>query len=363
MKLPRILWLALFPLRLVVAVLYGLLILLRNALYTYRLLPSWRLPRVVISIGNLSMGGTGKTPFAFFLIEALREQGIKVGYLSRGYGRRSNTLQEVSLTKPEPALAFGDEPTQVKLRFPEVPVFVGANRYKAGLALLAKYPETQVLLLDDGFQHRKLARDADVLLIDLARPPWKDWLFPLGYLREPLKAYQRADLLILNHKRPPPKKTHLPIRDKVTAPFVYKPLDLWHPTKGTQPLSFLAHKPILLFCGIAAPASFREMVEEAGGHLTEIHIFPDHHNYTERDIWRLRRAYRKLQKRFQLPNLLLLTTEKDLARLYNSPLLYQLDELPLYAMRIQMEPLSPQALEKVRTLYKLLPAYGHARSV
>ncbi len=363
MKLKRTLWVALLPLRLVAALVSGFILLVRNALYDRKLLPTRRLPRIVISVGNLTLGGTGKTPFTLFLIQTLREQGLKVGYLSRGYGRQSRATAEVSLSCAEPALQFGDEPVQIKLRFPEVPVYVGPSRHQAGLALLEKYPDTQILVLDDGFQHRQLVRDADILLMDLMRPPWKDWLFPLGYLREPLRAYQRADLLVLNQKHARPKKIRIPLHGKVTARFIYKPLDLWHPTKGSQPLSLLQRKSVLLFCGIAVPTSFRDMVKEAGGYLTEIHTFPDHHHYAEKDIKRLRHSYRRLQKRFELADLLLLTTEKDLARLYNSPLLYEIDTLPLYAMRIHMEPFAPEDLEKVRSLYKLLSAYGHARSL
>jgi len=355
----RLGWHLLFPVRLVVGLLYGMLITLRNFLYNKRLLPIYRLPRPVISIGNLSLGGTGKTPFTLYLMEYLRAQGYKVGYISRGYRRQTKGPQEVRLDLSHPAALFGDEATQVKLRYPDLPTFVGEDRYLAGQKLIEKYPDTQIILLDDAFQHRRLHRDIDILLIDLAKPPWKDWLFPLGTLREPLGSYQRAHLLILNQKHTAEKKVSTPFRQHPIARFVYEPQDLWHPNEEPKPLQWLQYKPVLAFCGIADPESFQLAIQSIPAYITGFLTYPDHYLYTERDLAKIRREFRRLEKRLSMKDLVLLTTEKDLARLYRSPHIHLLEELPLYALRIQMRPLSPEEEAKLRKLVTFAPAYGN----
>jgi tetraacyldisaccharide 4'-kinase len=354
------LWRLLWPIRLVVAFLYGLVIRLRNLLYDLRVFSVNRLTRPVISIGNLTLGGTGKTPFTLYLIEYLQQKGLKVGYISRGYGRSTRGPQEVRLEEAAPAIRYGDEAVQVKLRFPNLPTFVGENRYQAGQALLRAYPDTQVLLLDDAFQHRRVHRDIDIVLMDMANLPWHDWLFPLGRLREPLSCYQRAHLLILNQKHYTEKKRRTRFPDKPVARFVYEVWDLWHPVRGSLSTETIRHKPVMAFCGIAVPDSFKVAIQSIPAYVTELLTFRDHHVYRGRDLDEIRRRFRRLQKRLGMKDLLLLTTEKDLARLYQVPHAQLLDELPLYAMRIRMSPLNPDEALKLQNLILPIPAYGHA---
>lgn len=356
-------WLSLyllFPVRLLAALAYGLLISLRNFLYNRKLLPMYHLSRPVISIGNLSLGGTGKTPFALFLIEYLQASGYKVGYVSRGYRRSTRGPQEVRLDSPHPARLYGDEATQVKLRHPDLPTFVGENRFLASQKLLEKYPDTQILLLDDAFQHRRIYRDIDILLIDLAKPAWKDWLFPLGTLREPLRNYQRAHLLILNQKHATDKKVHIPLRSRPTARFIYELQDLWHPRKEPLPVDSLRYKPILAFCGIARPDSFKLAIQSIPAYIVGFLAYPDHHYYTEGDLSAIRKRFRRFEKKLSMKELLLLTTEKDFARLYQAPYIHLIDELPLYVLRIRMRPLSSEEEAKLRNLITFAPAYGNA---
>ncbi len=353
-------WHALFPFRLVVALLYGLLIILRNLLYDRGLLPVRRMPRPVISVGNLSLGGTGKTPFTLYLIEQLRAQGYQVGYLSRGYKRQTIGPQEVRLDVPHPAILYGDEATQVKLRYPDLPTFVGENRYKAGQQLVEKYPDTQIILLDDAFQHRRLHRDIDIVLIDLAKPAWKDWLFPLGTLREPLRSYRRAHLLILNQKHITNKKQPMPMRRRPIARFVYELQDIWQPALEPQPVASLRHKPVFAFAGIAAPRSFHLAIQSIPAHIVDFWAFPDHYFYAERDLTKMQKEFRRLERRLGMKELILLTTEKDFARLYRSPYLHHLAGLPLYVLRIRMRPLSNEEETRLQKLITFAPAYGNA---
>ncbi len=350
----------LFPFRLVVALMYGLLITLRNLLYDRGLLPVRRLPRPVISVGNLSLGGTGKTPFTLYLIEQLRAQGYQVGYLSRGYKRQTIGPQEVRLDAPHPAVLYGDEATQVKLRYPDLPTFVGENRYEAGQQLLKNYPDTQIILLDDAFQHRRLHRDMDIVLIDLAKPAWKDWLFPLGMLREPLRSYRRAHLLILNQKHITHKKERMPVRRRPMARFVYALQDIWQPAQQPQPVESLRHKPVFAFAGIAAPESFHLVIQSIPAYIVDFWAFPDHYFYAERDLAKMRKEFRRLGQTLGMKELILLTTEKDFARLYRSPYLHHLADLPLYVLRIRMHPLTAEEETRLQKLITFVPAYGNA---
>ena len=350
----------LFPVRLLVALLYGLWITLRNFLYDRKLLPIHHLSCPVISIGNLSMGGTGKTPFTLFLIEYFRTNGYKVGYVSRGYRRHTRGPREVRLDCPHPARLYGDEATQVKLRHPDLPIFVGEDRFLTCQKLLEKHPDTQIVLLDDAFQHRSLYRDIDILLIDLAKPPWRDWLFPLGTLREPLRNYKRAHLLILNQKHAIDKKTRIPLRRRPTARFIYELQDLWHPQKEPMPVDFLRYKPVLAFCGIARPDSFKFAIQSIPAYIVGFLAYPDHHYYTESDLSDIRRYFLRLERKLSMKELTLLTTEKDFARLYQGPYIHLIDELTLYVLRIRMRPFSPDEETKLRNLITFAPAYGNA---
>ncbi len=353
-------WSILFPLRLVVALVYGILVSLRNLLYERGIFPVLRLPRPVISVGNLSLGGTGKTPFTLYLIEYLRSQGYKVAYVSRGYRRKTTGPQEVRLDAPHPAILYGDEATQVKLRYPDLPTFVGKDRYQTSQMLLEKYPDTQILILDDAFQHRRLYRDIDIILIDLAKPIWEDWLFPLGTLREPLRAYRRAHLLILNQKHTTEKEVRHPLRRRPVARFIYERMDLWHPDHPPRPSETLRHKPVLAFCGIATPHSFILSIQSIPAYVVSFFSYRDHHYYTERDLVRIKKGFRRLEKKLSMKDVTLLTTEKDLARLYRSPFMHHLEDLPLYALRIRMRPLSPDEGGKLQNLITFVPAYGNA---
>ena len=255
-----------------------------------------RLPLPVVSIGNLSTGGSGKTPLAIALAKALTERGWAVDVLSRGYGRDSSHPARVD---PEGAAEqFGDEPLLIA-REAQVPVYVAAQRYEAGLLAEAAQPEATRLavhLLDDGFQHRQLQRDVDVLLVN--RDDWHDCLLPGGNLREPLKAARRATVIAI------------PADDPTLAVALQSwgwrgPVWRLERTMGVPSVA----GPVVAFCGIARPEQFFSGLEAAGLHLAARVAFADHHRYTQADIERL------MATSHDKAAAGLITTEKDQVRL------------------------------------------------
>jgi len=252
-----------------------------------------RLRFPVVSIGNLSAGGAGKTPLTIALAQALLARGVGVDVLSRGYGRAGNGAARV-----EPggtAEEFGDEPLLIARRA-EVPVFVAPSRYNAGLKAESASARRNLHLLDDGFQHRQLHRDLDILL--LSRRDLEDRLLPAGNLREPLSAIQRANVIAIPESEPE-METELKAqgwRGKV-----------WRIRRRMEVPAIAG--PTLAFCGIARPAQFFEGLEAAGVRLAARIAFRDHHLYTAADLDKLQSAARGMG------GLALVTTEKDLVRI------------------------------------------------
>jgi len=258
--------------------------------------PVQRLRFPVVSIGNLSTGGAGKTPFTIALAKALTQRGFQVDVLSRGYGRRSKLPARV--LPDGNADDFGDEPLLIA-REAGVPVYVAGERYQAGLMAEVGQSDSASLgvhLLDDGFQHRQLFRDVDILLLN--REDWHDSLLPAGNLREPLKAARRADVIAI------------PADD----PALQVALNAW----GWQGTIWLLHRkmeippvagPVVAFCGIARPEQFFTGLEAAGLQLAARFAFPDHHRYTPGDLDHLVYSAHKTGAAT------VVTTEKDQVRL------------------------------------------------
>lgn len=239
----------------------------RNRLYDSGVLPAHRLSGPVVSVGNLSVGGSGKTPFILLLGEMLQQRGLKFDVLSRGYGRKTRGARIVG---PEGTPAeFGDEPLLIARRL-GCPVVVGESRYEAGQIAERKFGP-QLHLLDDGFQHRALARDFDIVL--LAPEDLSDRLLPSGRLREPLQSLKRADAVVIPDD----------LRETVVGEFG-KPV--W---RVRRELSLSgAPQPAVAFCGIARPQRFFEQLRAAGVSVVAEQAFRDHHAYTSSDISRLR---------------------------------------------------------------------------
>jgi len=280
--------------------LYGGITGLRNTLFDRGVLSSRRLTQPVISVGNLSAGGAGKTPFVIALGELLKARRIRFDVLSRGYGRKTRGILVVEAEGN--AADFGDEPLLIARRL-GVPVVVGESRYAAGLVAEQKF-DSQLHLLDDGFQHRSLVRDFDILL--MTEHDFADTLLPTGRLREPLSSRARADAIVLPAGF---RLNHSTLRHK----------PIWRIERKLV-LADVPHAPIV-FCGIARPQQFFLQVRGAGIEPVAEVEFRDHHAYDGSDVERLLAMSRKLGAGG------FLTTEKDSINLESSSL--QSDVRPL----------------------------------
>jgi tetraacyldisaccharide 4'-kinase len=287
---------------------YGAASGLRNMLFDRGVLPSRRLERPVVSVGNLSVGGSGKTPFVIALGELLLARGIRFDVLSRGYRRRTRGVLAV---EPNGGAAdFGDEPLLIARKL-GVPVIVGENRYEAGRLAEKKF-ESQMHILDDGFQHRSLARDFDIVLV--AGPDFDDRLLPLGRLREPLSALERADAIVLP-------------AELATESAALRGKLLWR-MKREIVMPAAPEAPVV-FCGIARPQQFFAQVRTAGiAPVAEV-IFRDHHAYGRGDIERL------LAMRAKLGAGGFVTTEKDAVNL--GPLQTELQPIAIAALEVALD--------------------------
>jgi tetraacyldisaccharide 4'-kinase len=262
---------------------FGAGVAARNALYDRGILKARRLACPVISVGNISVGGSGKTPFVIALGRLLKERGIAFDVLSRGYGRRGAGVAVVDPDgSPE---QFGDEPLMIARKL-QVPVIVGASRYEAGL-LAERQFTPRLHLLDDGFQHRGLHRDFDIVMVPAS--DMEDTLLPGGRLREPVSALCRADALVVMGQVAAPKNV------------------IWRARK--QMIVAGIEGKAIAFCGIARPEQFFSGLTDLGIEIAEKVSVPDHHRYTENDIARL------LELKARAGAKSLITTEKDLINL------------------------------------------------
>lgn len=290
------------------ATIYGGIVGARNSLYERGLLRAKRLNGAVVSIGNLSTGGSGKTPFVLLLGELLKARGIKFDVLSRGYGRATHGAMAV-----DPAGSprdFGDEPLLIAQRL-QVPVFVGESRFEAGRLAEARFGP-QLHLLDDGFQHRALARDFDIVL--LTPQDAEDRLLPAGRLREPMRNLRRADVVVVPSDAAPEK---FPLEGKL----------VWRVRRGILP-QHVPPRPVV-FCGIARPHNFVRQLRAANIEPAAEAFYHDHHNYREKDIREL------LQLKQQSEAGGFLTTEKDAINLGNH--LYALHPLSVVPVTMELQ--------------------------
>lgn len=266
---------------------YGAVVGGRNSLFESKFFDTRRLSWPVISVGNVCAGGSGKTPFVIALGELLAQRNYWFDILSRGYRRKTRGVLAVNENGgPE---EFGDEPLLIarKLR---CPVIVGEDRYAAGLqAERDAGSRTNTLhLLDDGFQHRRLHRDFDIVLVN--PEDLEDKLLPIGRLREPIRALQRADAVVVDPSFP---SDRLPKGN----------FQIWHAERKFEIPAVSG--PVVAFCGIARPQRFFSELKNAGLDVRDQIIFHDHHRYSIKDVSRLLQAQKRIE------GSVLITTEKD----------------------------------------------------
>jgi tetraacyldisaccharide 4'-kinase len=289
---------------------YGVAVQARNGLYNHGILKARSLRGPVISVGNISVGGSGKTPFVILLGGLLQQRGIPFDVLSRGYGRKTRGILAVDPNgSPRD---FGDEPILIAKRL-DCPVIVGENRYQAGLFAETKFG-SQLHILDDGFQHRSLARDFDIVL--LSAEDARDQLLPTGRLREQRWSLRRAGAVVVSPESDYPEL-------KIDGPC------LWHLRRKIA-ITEAPARPVA-FSGIARPQQFVEQLQAAGIQPAATRFFRDHHSYTEKDV----RHLEVLREQNRAGGFI--TTEKDAINL--GPLIATLE--PVAIARVVMELLNP----------------------
>ncbi len=296
---------------------YGLAVATRNRLFDAGIRGVTRVPVPVVVVGNLSVGGTGKTPCVEYVARHYRAAGVAVAVLSRGYGGDGGP---------------NDEALVLEENLPDVPHLQGADRVELALTALQEL-ESELLVLDDGFQHRRLHRDLDLVLLDATRPFDRDRLLPRGTLREPAGSLKRADAVILTRCDQAPPDDVARQRGVLTRRFpkllvaeaVHAPVGLAGVDGATGPLDFVRGRTVLAFCGLGNPAAFRATLQQLGVNVAEFVTFPDHHPYTREDVGSLRRLAEKLPA-----GGLALTTQKDSVKLR----LGELAGVPLWAVRV-----------------------------
>lgn len=314
------------------ALLYGGIVLLRNWLYNKNILKSTSFNLPLICIGNLSVGGTGKSPMVEYLITRLHSK-YKVATLSRGYKRKTKgyALANAHTT----ALDIGDEPMQFHRKFPEIPVAVGEERIVAIPQLLHDRPETEVIILDDAFQHRAIKPGLNILLTDCNNLFTRDFFLPTGDLRDQRSSYKRAEVIIVTKC-----KSDMPLAEmdkiiKEISPLPNQQVFFTTIIYGT-PYHMIKHTPIeidaqtevLLVTGIANPRPLKEHLESRVNTYYMMH-YGDHHIFSIDD-------WRDIKKRFEsidAEQKIILTTEKDAMRLMKFET--ELQSLPFYVIPIE----------------------------
>jgi tetraacyldisaccharide 4'-kinase len=294
---------------------YGLAVLRRGRLYRAGILKERRLPGVVISVGNLTVGGTGKTPLVMWLAERLCAEGKRVGILTRGYKGTRRTSDEVELMRRR----WGNR----------IPIAVGSRRWANGLQLAQE--GVNCFLLDDGFQHLALARDVDIVLLDATDSLGRARLLPVGRLREPLSALRRADIVVITRVMAAPE-LEAQIRSYTDAPLFYarsRLLDFCGLTSTAGKLSprEMGMQKVFAFCGIGNPKAFFCDLAKGDISLAGREVFRDHHRYTQTDVDRLENAASRAGAAA------LVCTEKDAMNLRDA----EFHALPVYVCRAELE--------------------------
>lgn len=317
---------------------YALILNLRNFLFDKNIFRSCKKDAVIISVGNISVGGSGKTPLVIYLTELLKGQGRKVGVLSRGYKRKSSGYLLVSNGKEivAPVEKCGDEIYHTASEC-KVPAAVSESRC-IGADKLVQQTGVEFIVLDDAFQHRWIARDADLVIFEqqflLNKKDFKHWLLPTGFLREPFKSLERADAVIINRKfsdkREIPDKLNKYFSDKLIFNSSYNALDFVDVRTNTHYNTdeFKGQKSLVV-SGIANPESFITALDNIDINTDYKIVFGDHRDYSDEDIQKIRKMF------YSTNSYSVITTEKDAVKLarYSK----ELDDIDIYFLRIKLQ--------------------------
>jgi len=306
---------------LVVSLFYRFAVAVRNTLYDKSIIKITKVPAAVISIGNITTGGTGKTPLVAWLRNYFAGRNIKVAVLTRGYKKKND---------------IADEPAMLAKASPDAIVLVNPDRVAAAKKTITEN-ESKLLVMDDGFQHRKLARDVNIVAVDATEPFGNEKLLPAGLLREPLNSLKRADAVIItraNQNSPEKideiKKIISKIKpDMVFAAAVHKPMCVKLIKDNQIPLNQLAGKKIYAFCGIGNPDAFFQTLTDMALNIVGTKVYNDHHVYTNDDIATIYEdaSYKKAE--------FVLTTHKDWIK--TALLCIDKFQIPFAAMLVELE--------------------------
>lgn len=314
---------------------YAWIMAIRNRAFDARKIASKSFDLPIICIGNISVGGTGKTPHTEYLIRLLkRERSVAV--LSRGYGRKSKGYLKADEHTAMPQI--GDEPFQIKNKFPDITVAVCERRVEGVENLLKEREKPSVILLDDAYQHRHIKAGLYILLVDHNRPIWNDAVLPFGRLRESDKGARRADIVIItkcDKNITPEQMSYYKacLKTKKGAPVFFSTVEYGtpYPLFPENPAKALNTKNILLLTGIAKPQPLKKEIERSGATVTLIQ-YPDHHNFTAEDIKEIAARFEKIEG-----SKAILTTEKDATRLKGMKNLPQIIKKSTYAIPIEVK--------------------------
>ncbi len=298
---------------------YGAAVRLRNLAFDRGWARTHRAAVPVVSVGNLTVGGTGKTPCVEYVARFYRERAVRVGILSRGYGSDAGP---------------NDEALVLEENLPDVPHLQGADRVELARTAVEEL-ESELLVLDDGFQHRRLARDLDLVLIDATAPWGFGHLLPRGLLREPIGALKRAGAILLTRcdQVGPAERDDLRRTIQRIAPQIpliettHRPVALANDDNCELALAAVPSSPVAAFCGLGNPDAFRRTLTDLGATVSAFRTYPDHHAYTRADVEELHQWARSLPR-----GCLIVTTQKDLVKLHVSAL----GDCPLWALRIRL---------------------------
>ncbi len=296
---------------------YGLAVRSRNRQFDTGKREVYRVDVPVISVGNLTVGGTGKTPLVEWLARWFRERGVRVSLISRGYGAEAGSRN--------------DEALELEQKLPDVPHLQNPDRVQAARTAIAEF-ETQLILLDDAFQHRRIHRDLDIVLIDALEPFGYGHLLPRGLLREPVANLKRTDVIVLSRSDAVNESARGAIRQETMkhAPqaawleVVHQPQSLLSSSGINAAIESVRGQRVAAFCGVGNPNGFRHTLGELGVHVVEFREYPDHHDYQRGDINELA-AWTQVLKVDAV-----ICTHKDLVKIGVD----QLGDSPLFALRV-----------------------------
>ncbi len=329
------------------AVIYAFIIKTRNKFFDKNIFKTKKVNSKIISIGNITVGGSGKTPAVVHIVEILKKSGIKVGILSRGYGRKSKGYLLVSDGENlKTSVAKSGDEMYLLASECEVPAAVSEKRVDGAKKFL-KDAELDAIVLDDAFQHRWIYRDTNILIFDQRflnkTGSLEQSLLPIGVMREPFSACERADAIIINRKFS--KKTDIPFHikkylgGKPRFEAFYKAAGIYDvKTHKFYSIEEFKGQKSLVVCGIAQPFSFLHILEQNNINIDNKILFTDHRNYTNKDIQQIRKKF------YDSNSFSVLTTQKDAVKLTNYS--RELDDIDIYYLKIEMHIENEEEFEK-----------------